>query len=223
MARQSFLEPANINRQPSAPEPVASITLPRKPLTAFLRERLARRDAEFARLHEAFIAREDLVLKLISPLPTAALTEAMLRSQVATPQTSLFSARARLASARSSTNSATSALNVTSSDNKRRESQVCELSATVDDTLVQLSIAQSSISPMAFESLRSERDQHLGLLHFSVFEFDRLDNDFSTLLTQVQDSRTTLRRNVGPLLEKFRVLAEEEYVLEIAIVPSSTD
>lgn len=112
MVRQSSPELALINHQSSVPEPVASNTTPRGPVIALLRQLFGRRDAELAKLDEAAIAHEERVLELESLLSTVASAEAMRRSQVATLQASLSSSRAQLTTARSSADSAISALNV---------------------------------------------------------------------------------------------------------------
>lgn len=64
------------------PEPVASNTSPRRPVSALLRECLTRRDAEFAELDEAFLAHEDHVMELESFSAKVTSGEANLRSQV---------------------------------------------------------------------------------------------------------------------------------------------
>lgn len=153
MARQVSPDPATINHQSSAPKLAACNTSPRGPTIALLSEHLVLRDAEFAELDEAFITRKNRVLQLESTLSTAASTEAMLCSQVATVQTDLCSARDSLTIARSSGDSATLALKVMRSDNERLESQVSELSATVNDMRFKLATAQPSIPSASFESL----------------------------------------------------------------------
>lgn len=79
-------EPVAIPQPTSKPEHAASSTTSRKPVIALLQECLARDDAEFAELHEAFIARKDCFLKLESPLSSTSLTESTLCSQDATLQ-----------------------------------------------------------------------------------------------------------------------------------------
>lgn len=133
-------------------------------MIALLRKRLACRDAEFAELDEAFIARENLVLESESSLPAATSMKAKLYFSIATLQTDLSFARASLAATRSSADSATLTMNLRRSDNERLESQVSEFSAIVNDMRLQLATTQSCISPVASYLLCSECDRYLGLL-----------------------------------------------------------
>lgn len=77
-------------------------------------------------------------MKSESSLSAAAMTQAMLCSQVTTLQTGLSSARACLTPTRLSAVPATAALNAMRSDHERLESQVSDLSSTVDDMRLQL-------------------------------------------------------------------------------------
>lgn len=63
----------------------------------------------------------------------------------------------------------------------------------------------------------------MSLLSFLVGQFYCMNNDVASLITQARVSRSTVWREVGPLHEKFRVLVDEDDVLEDAPVPRSTD
>lgn len=76
---------------------------------------------------------------------------------------------------------------------------------------------------MAFGSLRCKRNQYLGLLCSFAGQFDRLNNDFTILVTQARDNRSNLRRGAVPLLEEFPVPADDDDVLKGAPVPAPTD
>lgn len=90
---------------------MASNTLSRGPVIVLPHERLARRDAKFAKIDEAFSFREDHVLALESPLLAATSTEAMLHSQTPTLQTDLSAAHADRTTAHSSAVLETSVIN----------------------------------------------------------------------------------------------------------------
>lgn len=82
----------------------------------------------------------------------------MLRSQVASLQTDLFSAGASFTTVRSTANTATLALNLMRCDNQQLKSQVSELLTLDYNIRLLLALAQSSISPAVFESFHNERD-----------------------------------------------------------------
>lgn len=98
-----------------------------------------------------------------------------------------------------------------------------ESSATQDDRRLKLASARSSVSSAASELLCSECDQYSDLLRSLVSQFDRINNDFTTLATQAQDSRSTLRLGVGSLDEEISVPADGNDVLEYAFIPPPTD
>lgn len=81
---QSSPEIVIINHLFSAPEPMNLNASPWGPVIALLRNRFARRDAETAKLEEAFIASEARVLELELWSSTAASTKTMVRFQIAT-------------------------------------------------------------------------------------------------------------------------------------------
>lgn len=147
--RQSSSKSVIVNHQSSAPESVAFSTHSRVPVIAVLRERLARRDAEFAELDEALIAGKSRVLELELSLSADASKAAMLRSQVVILRAKISAARAALFTASFSAVLETSAPSTMRTDNELFESRVCELSSTVDDIRLQLAVAQSFISSAA--------------------------------------------------------------------------
>lgn len=63
----------------------------------------------------------------------------------------------------------------------------------------------------------------MGHLRSSVCQLHRLDNAFIALVAQAQDSRSSLRRGVGPRLEEFRVLPNEDGDFDDSPVPLSAD
>lgn len=82
--------------------------------------------------------------------------------------------------------------------------------------------AQSFISPAAFKTRRSEWNKYLGLSCFLAGHFDRLDNDFTNLLSNARSDRLSLRRGVGSVLDEFGVLLDKNDIPEDDSVPSST-
>lgn len=132
-------------------------------------------------------------------------------------------ARASLAVARLSADAATLELNAVRSDKKLLASRLLQLSATVDDMRHQHATTQSSISLTAFESLRGKRDLYLRLLCFEVGQFNRLEDDFTSLLDNARISRSALCRGVGPLLNKFRVFVHKNDIHEDVPVTLSGD
>lgn len=82
-------------------------------------------------------------------------------------------------------------------------SQALDLTSTADSLCLQLLILQTFLSPAAPNSLRSEGEHCLGLLRFLAGQIDCLHGDFSTLVTQAQDSRSSLRRGAGLLFAEF--------------------
>lgn len=93
-----------------APEPAASSSLPCWPVTALLRKRLVRQDAELAELDEVFHAREDRVSELESSLAKSTPRETSLRSQVSALPTDLVALRADLTASQTSAATASSVL-----------------------------------------------------------------------------------------------------------------
>lgn len=166
--RQSFSEYVMVNRQSSAAELVVSRPLPRRPVIAFPRELLARRNAKFAKLDEACFARADRILELESSVSTAVSTEAMLCFQNATPQTNLSPTRADLTTVCSSANLVVSALNEVWTNNDRLKSRVAEMSSTLSKMRLPLASVQTYISPKALDLLCDGRNRRLALLMCSM-------------------------------------------------------
>lgn len=113
-------------------EPVALSPPPCGPVIAFQRERHARRDAEFAEIDEAFLARDDRVLELESSFAKATSTEAILCSQVGALQTDLVDKRADLTASRASIATATFMLDKLRADDRRLSSQNLNLAFTAE-------------------------------------------------------------------------------------------
>lgn len=82
---------------------------------------------------------------------------------------------------------------------------------------------QTSISFATLASLQSERDCNLGLPRSLFRQIDRLDTDFTTLVTSAQDSFSTLLCGVEPPFDAFYVLVDEDDIPEDASVPLSAD
>lgn len=97
------------------------------------------------------------------------------------------------------------------------------MTSTADSLRLQHSNSQASVSLVALDCLRSERDRYLGLLRSLAGRIVRLDCDFTTLVTQARDSRSTLFRGVRPLLDEFRAPVDDDDISEDAPVPPSTD
>lgn len=110
----------------------ASGTLPRGPVFFFSRKRLARRDAEFAELAEAFFAPEDCVSSLESSLKKSTSKEATLRSQVSALWTAMDAARAGLATSQFSLATATPKLDHLRANSRRLACHVLALSSTAN-------------------------------------------------------------------------------------------
>lgn len=77
-------EPVVVNQLSSVSKPSPPNTFRQEPVIAFLRERLMRRDAKFAKWDDTSIALKDFFLELKSPPSAAALAEATPFSRVVT-------------------------------------------------------------------------------------------------------------------------------------------
>lgn len=204
-------------------EPAAASIPPRAPAAALLHDRQARRDAEFTVLDESFLACEDCVFELEASLAKSTPNKANFRSLLDTLQTELASTRADLAATLSSTAMAAFELDQLRADHRRLASQISTLTSTTDDMRLQLSNAQSSVSLAASTLFCNERDRYFGLPHSLVGQNDRLNRDFTTLLTRARDSCSSLCGGVGSLRKKFRASEEGDDGSEDTPAPPSTN
>lgn len=149
-------------------EPAASSIPPRGFVSSLLLERPARRDAEFVELVGAFLARENPVLELESPLTKPFSSKTNLCSQHSALHPDLDTVRSDLTAIQSSVVTATSKHDQLLAKNRRFTLQSLDLTLTADSLRLQLTILQASISPDALDSPRSERDCYLGHLRYSA-------------------------------------------------------
>lgn len=147
----------------------------------------------------------------------------MHRSQMVILPADLSAARAHLSFARLFADSANSALEAMCSNNERLECRVSKLSATLDLMRLQFAAAQSSISPAAFESLRSKRVQYFGLQRALINKFNCLNNGLTNLLATPRDNRSNFCRCASLFSDWFLVLVDENGVPAGALVALSTD
>lgn len=88
---------------------------------------------------------------------------------------------------------------------------------------LQLASARSTISRAVFESLLCKCDQYLGFLRSLDGQSDRLDTDFTNLLANARDSRSTLLHGAGSPFHEFHVLVTEDGISEDDPLPPLTD
>lgn len=182
----------------------ASSSPPRGTVITLSREHLERWNAEFAELDKASLASEGRVLELENSLSKATSSKMALRSQLSALQTDLFSARANPSTARCKAISANEVLNTLRVDNALfLTSQICGLSLTIDGLRLQLSTSQSSFLSAELNTGCGERDRCLSLLHSLVGQFDSFDEDYGNPLASAHNSRSSLCRRIGPLLDEF--------------------
>lgn len=130
----------------------------------------------------------------------------MFCSQMATLQTDLANVRADLTTARSSAVLAPLQLSTPRVYNKRLKSRMDLLTSTVEDLRHQLANTQSFTSLATIASIHNECDQYMGLLRSLDALFDRLDNNFTTLLARARDSSSIHCRGVDSLSEELCTL-----------------
>lgn len=186
------------------PEPAAANSISPRLVIVLLHRLLELRDACFADFGEAFIAREYCVLKLESLLTAAASTEAAHCFQIVTMHIDPACVRVYPTAACSSASMTALELNHLRTDNDHYKSRISNCFSAVDDMRLWLATAQFPIPPAALESHCGVQNQYLGPQRFLVGRFDCLNNDSTTILASAQDSRSTLRRVLGLLLEAFR-------------------
>lgn len=138
----------------------------------------------------------------------------MLCSRVVTLRTGLSAARTGFIAARASAVLATSALNTMDTENEQLESQVAKLFFTIVCMRLQLGTAQSPFSFAALASPHGECNWYLGLSRFLAGQLHRLGYIFFNLLTSAWNSRSTLCRGVGSLLDVFGAHLDNENVSE---------
>lgn len=97
------------------------------------------------------------------------------------------------------------------------------MTSTADSLCLQLFNSHTFIFLTSTNSLRGERDRHLGLLQSLAGQIDRLDSEFTTLDMRARDSRASLHCGAGPLFEKFHVFAQEDSISGDAFLPPSTE
>lgn len=205
------------------PEPVSSSTPLRELVTTSLSEIHARQKAEFVKLDEAFLAREDRVQELESSVVNSTSGKADYRSLVSALQDELATTLADLTASQSSIAMATSKLDKLHADDRRLTSQVLDLVSTTDSLRLPLSVSQASMSSASLDSFHGKRDRHLGLLRSSSGQTDRLDIDFTTMVIRAHDSRASLCRDVGLLFEEFGASADDDGVSKDAFLPPPTE
>lgn len=146
-------------------------------------------------------------------------SETAFSSQLASLQTDLASTRADLSTACSSAAFASEVIDTRRAANGRLSSQVSDLTSTVDTLRIQLAASQSSVSPADLKIVCSKHDRYLSLCS----QIDRLNNDFTTFITLVKDSRSSLRLGIGPLLDEFSTLPENADMPKGGPVTSPTE
>lgn len=195
--------------QPATDNPVSSTPpLPQCTVITLLRERLAPRNAGFAELDEACLAREDRILELELILARLQAEVVTLCDDSPTLRSKLEDSRQQLTVSRASATSASSELLQLRTQNEKLSSLVNRLRTEVSDLRFELSSAQSSASPAALSKVCAERDRYFVLLHSSFSQLDCFDEDYGNLLTSARDNRSSLRRGIGPLLDEFRFSPE---------------
>lgn len=88
--------------------------------------------------------------------------------------------------------------------NEELSSQVTQLQTEASGLRSELSTAPSTASSAVLTKVRAEHDRYLRLLRSLVSQFDRIEEDYGNLMVSVRDSRSSLRRGIGPLLDEFR-------------------
>lgn len=210
-------------RPPTALELATSSTPSCGPVIALFSERLARRDAEFSKLDEAFFGREDLALESEQSLAKTASSEANICSQASVLQADVAAMRADLTASESSIATATFESIKLRADNRRSTSRPLELTSTADGWVFSF-----PFRTLSFLRLLSIPDvvsltAIWAICNFWLVIYDRIDSDFTTLVARVRDRRPILRWEAVPSTKAFRAPADEDDITKGAFLPPLTD
>lgn len=185
-------------------------------------KRFARRNADFAKLDESFLARKHCVLESKSCLRSSNCTEANLFFELGALQPDPAVARENLTASQSSVATASSKLDKLHANSRHLTSYVSDTTSTANILRPQPSESTSFSSLAALDSLCGERGRYFVFLQPLVGHIDSLDSDCITLLTRARDSSPSFHQEAGSPLENFCASVEEDDIPKDGSVPLYT-